>query len=220
MRRQPVARYRHIAPTARSTALLTALLCLASPAAAQQLELTPFVGWRAFGELTDYYGSHIEADDAMSFGGLLTFAPTPDYGIEFGFSRQETHVVLSQPFLGLDRFDVNIDQWTLGGRRTIVRPGSNVLPFGTGFVGLSSMASSDGDDSITKFMIGGGLGTRLMAPSGRFGARLEARAYLTFAGGSSATVGCGTGGCGFGYAGQAFFQMDFMGGVTIGLGGS
>jgi len=182
------------------------------------VELTPFVGWRAFGELTDYTGSHIEADDAMSFGGLLTFAPRPDYGVEFGFSRQDTRVLLSQPFLGVDRFDVNIDQWTLGGRRTLVRPGSNVLPFGSGFVGLSSMSSSDGDNSITKFMIGGGLGARLMAPSRRFGARLEARAYLTFAGGSSATVGCGTGGCAFGYAGQAFFQMDFMGGLTVGLG--
>jgi hypothetical protein len=185
---------------------------------AQQVELTPFVGWRAFGELQDYTGATIEADDAMSFGGLLTFTPRPDIGVEFGFSRQDTDVLLSAPFLGIDRFDVKIDQWTLGGRRTLLRPNSNVLPFGSGFVGLSSMSSSDGDESVTKFMLGLGLGARIMAATRRFGVRLETRAYFAFAGDGGSSVGCGTGGCAFGYYGQAFFQMDFLGGITLGLG--
>ena len=216
MRRLVVPRPRGTAPA--FFALVTAQLCLAIPAAAQQVEITPFVGWRAFGELQDYTGAQVDAEDAMSFGGMLTFTPRPDIGVEFGFSRQDTQVLLSAPFLGIDRFDVNIDQWTLGGRRTIIRPNSNVLPFGSGFLGLSSMSSSDGDESITKFMLGLGLGARVMNPTRRFGLRLETRAYFAFAGDGGASVGCGTGGCAFGYWGQSFFQMDFLGGITVGLG--
>ena len=204
---------------ARRAWIVLAGLTIPGAAYAQGFQLTPFVGYRVFGSLTDYTGTTIEVNDAMSYGGFATFMPQPGLGIEFGFSRQDSEATLSAPFLGVDRFDVKVNQWSLGAHREITRPGSNVRPFAGGFLGVTHMSSSDGDGSATKFMLGGGLGIKVMSTTGRVGLRLDARGYFTFAGGGGASVGCGTGGCSFGFGSQAFFQMDLLGGLVIGLGG-
>jgi hypothetical protein len=204
----------------RKAILVIALLLLSAPAVhAQQFQLTPVIGYRFFGSLTDWTGTNISVNDAMSFGGFATFMASPTTGFEFGYVRQDTDATLSRPFNGRERYDVKVDYWSLGSVRQIPRPGSNVTPFVSGFLGLSRMSSSDGDDSINKFLLGGGGGAKISPPSAPVGLRLEARGYFTLAGGGGASVGCGTGGCGFGFSGNAFFQLDLLAGLTINLGG-
>ncbi|HSM06572.1 MAG TPA: hypothetical protein VK858_18255, partial [Longimicrobiales bacterium] len=129
----------------RSTHAAALFLALgsAAPVVAQNVQLTPFVGGRFFGGLTDYYGNSIDVDDAMSFGGFLTFMQTPAMGFEFGYSRQDTDATLSQPFQGRERVDVSVDQWTLGVQRHFPRPNQALTPFGGGLVGLTHLSAPD-----------------------------------------------------------------------------
>jgi hypothetical protein len=204
----------------RNAILFIALLLLTAPAvSAQQIQLTPVIGYRFFGSLTDWTGANISVNDAMSFGGFATYMATPTTGFEFGWMRQDSDATLSRPFNGREKFDVKVDNWTLGSVKQIPRAGSNITPYLNGFLGLTYVSSSDGDDSITKFMLGGGGGAKISPPSAPLGLRLGARAYFTFAGGGGATVGCGTGGCGVGLSSGAFFQLDLLAGLTINLGG-
>jgi hypothetical protein len=202
-------------------AILTLALLLSSVPAlqAQQIELTPVVGYRFFGSLTDWTGANISVNDAMSFGGFATYMASPTTGFELGWVRQDSDATLSRPFNGRERYDVKVDYWSLGSVKQIPRPGSNLTPFLSGFLGLSRMTSSDGSDSVNKFLLGGGGGAKIAPPSAPIGLRLEARGYFTLAGGGGASVGCGIGGCGFGFGGDAFFQLDLLAGLTIGLGG-
>jgi hypothetical protein len=194
------------------------LMVTATAAAAQGFRLTPFVGYRLFGSMTDFYGEEISVDDAMSYGFFATFMRSPLSGFEFGFSRQDSEATLSAPFQGRQTVDVKLNQWSLGAHRELPRPASAVAPFAGGYLGLSHLSSSDGDESVTRFMLGVGGGANVMPGAGRIGLRLEARTYITFAGSSGATVGCGTGGCGVGFGSQAFFQMDLLAGLNVALG--
>jgi hypothetical protein len=204
----------------RSVLLVAALCLVTAPAVhAQEIRLTPFVGYRFFGSLTDYYGNNISSNDAMSFGGFVSFMSPAGTGIELGYSRQDTDVVISAPFLGRERYDVKIDHWSLAGVREVRRPNSSLTPFGTGFLGFSRMSSSDGDGSLSKFLLGLSGGALIAPPTSPVGLRLEARGYFTLAGGGGASVGCGTGGCGFGFGSEAFFQMDLLAGLSFRFGG-
>lgn len=195
------------------------LMVLPEAGSAQGLQLTPFIGYRLFGSLTDYTGTSVDVKDAMSYGGYATYIMQPGTGIEFGFSRQDTEARLSTPFQGVSTYDVKVNQWTLGGHREFAQRNQSVLPFLNGFLGLTHASSSDGDGSQTKFMLGGGGGVKLMNATRRVGLRLDARGYFTFAGGGGAAIGCGTGGCSVGFGSQALFQTDLTAGVVIGLGG-
>ena len=202
----------------RSThaAALFLALGVAAPIAAQGLQLTPFVGGRFFGGITDYYGNSIDVDDAMSFGGFLTFMQTPAMGFELGYSRQDTDATLSQPFQGRERVDVSVDQWTLGVQRHFPRPNQALTPFGGGLVGLTHLSAPD--ESVTKFMLGVSGGGKFLRPRSLLGLRAEARGYFTLAGGGGAGIGCGIGGCSVGFSSQAFFQLDLVAGVILNFG--
>jgi hypothetical protein len=191
---------------------------IAAPLCAQGLQLTPFVGYRFFGGLTDYYGNSIDVDDAMSFGGFVTFMQSPAMGFELGYSRQDSEAVLSRAFEGRQRYDVKVDQWTFGVQRHFPRPDQALTPFGGGMVGLTHMYSDDGDDSATKFMLGISGGGKFMRPQSLLGIRAEARGYFTFAGGGGAGIGCGIGGCSVGFSSDAFFQMDLVAGIILNFG--
>lgn len=190
----------------------------AAPLCAQGLQLTPFVGYRFFGGLTDYYGNSIDVDDAMSFGGFVTFMQNPATSFEFGYSHQDTEAVLSRAFEGRERYDVKVDQWTLGVQRHFPRPEQALTPFGGGLIGMTRMYSSDSDDSVTKFMLGIAGGGKFLRPQSLLGLRAEARGYFTFAGGGGAGIGCGFGGCSVGFSSDAFFQLDLVAGIILNFG--
>ena len=195
---------------------LAAVLCVApAPSQAQSIQLTPFAGGRFFGGLTDYTGTSVDVDDAFSFGGFVTLMQNPAIGFELGYSRQDTDLRYSRPFEGQERFDVKVVQWTFGVQRHLPRPGQAITPFGSGLIGLTHFSSSDSRQSETKFMLGASGGAKFLRPESLLGLRVEARGYFTFAGGGGAAIGCGIGGCGFGFSSDAFFQLDLLAGVIL-----
>jgi hypothetical protein len=197
-------------------ALATVLSSLVpATAQAQGVQLTPFGGGRFFGGLTDSRGTDVDVDDSFSFGGFLTFMQSPAMGFELGYSRQDSDVTLSRPFDGRQRYDVKVDQWTFGVQRHFPRPRQALTPFAGGLLGLTHMYSSDGDESETKFMLGASGGAKFLRPESLLGLRLEARGYFTFVGGGGAGIGCGFGGCSFGFSSDAFFQLDLVAGVIL-----
>jgi hypothetical protein len=50
------------------------------------------------------------------------------------------------------------------------------------------------------------------------GARLESRGYITLAGKGETYVGCGTGGCSFGFGATVFAQLELIAALSIALG--
>ncbi len=205
-------------PIRHAAVALVLALGAVAPLCAQGLQLTPFVGYRVFGGLTDYYGNSIDVDDAMSFGGFVAFVQGPETSFEFGYSHQDSKAVLSRPFEGRERYDVKVDQWTLGVQRHFQRSGQALTPFGGGLVGLTRMYSDDSEDSVTKFMLGIAGGGKFLRPQSLLGLRAEARGYFTFAGGGGAGIGCGFGGCSVGFSSQAFFQLDLVAGIILNFG--
>lgn len=198
-------------------ALATVLCVVPAPGHAQSIQLTPFGGGRFFGGLTDYTGTSVDVDDAFSFGGFVTLMQGRELGYELGYSRQDTDLRFSRPFEGQERFDVKVDQWTFAVQRHFPRPGQALTPFGSGLIGLTHFSSADSDQSETKFMLGASGGAKFLRPESLLGLRLEARGYFSFVGGGGAGVGCGIGGCSFGFSSDAFFQLDLVAGIILNL---
>jgi hypothetical protein len=199
-----------------------AFLCLLPGAlAAQPFELAPFGGYRFFGSLEDYSGATLESEDAPVFGGLVTYyldASGEDIGLEFGFSRQDSEVDLSVPFEGQQTFDVKIDHWSVGAHILAGSSQATVRPLAGAFLGATHMTSSDGPGSVTRVLTGGQLGARVRPAGSRVGARLESRGYITLAGKGETYVGCGTGGCSFGFGATVFAQLELIAALSIALG--
>lgn len=162
-----------------------AFLIFASGAAAQQVEITPFVAWRGGGDfLSDFddfgFDIDIEADDSDAAGLSLGFSINPNMQIELFWSHQDT-ALLEDGGIFLDDielFDLDIDyyhvgflyQWSPGQFRPFVTASAGVTDFGPQEPGLSS-------DSFFSASVGGGL--KLMFGN-HVGLRLEGRAFSTF----------------------------------------
>lgn len=197
--------------------VLAASLALPAVAAAQKVQLTPFVGYRMFGSYEGYYGGDYDVKDAMSYGGILGFAPNPWTGIEFLYSHQGTDLEV-RPLTGpLETYQLSVDQWALNGYRTLGQSGSRVQPFVGAGAGLTSFYS-DELDSEQRFSLNFDLGLKAWAPSERVAFRFDARGYMTFVGDGGGGGGCGPGGCYMATTGSIFFQGELTAGLTIGLG--
>ena len=195
-----------------------ALLALPAVAAAQKVQLTPFVGYRMFGSYEGYYGGDYDVKDAMSYGGVLGFAPNPWTGIEFLYSHQGTDLEYRPLNGAMETYQLSVDQWALNGYRTLGQAGSRVQPFVGAGAGLTSFYSDEALDSEQRFTLNFDLGLKAWAPSERVAFRLDARGYMTFVGDGGGGGGCGTGGCYMATTGSIFFQGELTAGVTIGLG--
>jgi len=198
--------------------VLAAAVLLPAAAAAQKVQLTPFVGYRMFGSYEGYYGGDYDVNDAMSYGGILGFAPNPWTGIEFLYSHQGTDLEY-RPLTGsLETYQLSVDQWALNGYRTLGQSGSKVQPFVGAGAGLTSFYSDEALNSEQRFSLNFDLGLKAWAPSERVAFRFDARGYMTFVGNGGGGGGCGTSGCYMAVSGSVFFQGELTAGLTIGLG--
>jgi hypothetical protein len=197
---------------------LSLLLILPAGAAAQKVQLTPFVGYRVFGSYEGYYGGDYDVKDALAYGGILGFSPNPWTGVEFVYSHQGTDLEYRPIGGSLETYQFNVDQWALNGYRNLGQSGSRVQPFLGAGAGLTSFYSDDIQGSEQRFTMNFDLGLKAWAPSERVALRLDARGYVTFAGNGGGGGGCGTGGCYMAVSGNVFFQGELTAGLTIGLG--
>lgn len=191
------------------------LLLAAAPAAvAETFELTPFIGYRVGGSLTDYYsGASFSLDDSESYGLFLDFATDPfgEFQIELYWSHQET--TLNIRGVPADSYDVKVDYLHVGGLR-FLGDDDKVRPYLVGSLGATRLNPEDSSiGSTTRFSAGLGVGVKFM-PSEHIGIRLEGRGLATFVS-SYGAVGCGYPGCGVSWGGTVFWQGDFTAGIVI-----
>jgi opacity protein-like surface antigen len=199
---------------------LAALLALlgASPLAAQTLELTPHYGYRVGGGFDNFYtGESINLRDSESFGFSLNYDldVLGETQLEFVWSQQETEVDV-RGLLEQQLLDVDVDYFHVGALRHFGLD-DDVRPFLVGTIGATHF-SPKGEDisSDTRFSLAIGGGVKFMAGE-RVGIRLQARAFATYVD-SSAAIGCGPGGCIFGFGGNVVWQGDFTAGVILRFG--
>ncbi len=198
--------------------LCALVVTAASPgaAAAQQVEITPFGGYRAGGSIAEIGGTPVVDDHGGPSAGVIVdvvFGPQNDgLKVEGVFSREEAQVqvrrsLFDPPTLVL----VNVDQVQVGGIRDL--SDGRVRPFLAGLFGLTRYAAP-GDTEVL-FSVGAGTGVKFSA-SRHVGLRLDARGYLTIVSLAASGV-CGGYGCAIRFNVAPAFQADFTAGLMIGF---
>jgi opacity protein-like surface antigen len=196
------------------------LAVLAAPTAgAQQVELTPHIGYKLGGGMTDFYtGRDYDFDDSEGYG--LTFNYTlglmGDTQLDLSWNRQDT----SMEVTGFERetFDLTIDYWQAGGLKQW-NEDEALRPFVVGSIGAAHFSPDQGDlSSATRFAFALGGGVKIL-PSDHVGIRLQGKLYGTYASGGGGVI-CGGGGCSFGFGGNVMWQAEFSAGLILAFGDS
>lgn len=160
-------------------------LLLATTAAAQKVELTPFVGFHFggdFDEEADIFPSstsEFDLDDTESVGAILGIGITRGLQLELIWSSQETELIEDLGFFGAgqERSDLDLSyyhvgvayQWNIG----------QVRPFVAGSLGVTEIDPARMDlDNDTRLSVGVGGGVKLMF-SKNIGLRFEGRVLAT-----------------------------------------
>jgi opacity protein-like surface antigen len=177
---------------------------------AQDVEITPFAGWRTSDSLEEVStGTTIKLDETRSYGFLLSLKQDPDVSYDFLFSRQNTRLQPDSPTGSTE--SLRLDYYQVGG--TVFYDYAGLHPFATGGLGATHISpANDIFSSETKFSLslGGGLKIPLTQ---HLGLRFEARGYGTVVGGSGAIL-C-SGGCVVKFNGSLFLQFEASAGLSV-----
>lgn len=192
-----------------------AIVLLAGPAgaAAQTMEVAPFVGYRFGGGFFErVLNQPVDLDGAPAVGGVINVEMHDGLWFEGLFTRQEASVdvpggLLSPPA----RWRITVDQWFAGGLQEF---GTNpaICPFATGLLGLTRYAAAG--DSELRFAVGAGGGVKLR-PTRHIAVRLDGRVFTTFADVDARAGVCTTGRCAFALAADVVWQAEFTAGISI-----
>ena len=184
---------------------------------AQKVEITPQIGYRFGGGLTDgYTGQYLDFNGSESYGLAFnyTLGLMGDTQLEFSWNRQETDMKRSLPNEGT--FDLTIDYWQAGGLKQW-QEDESVRPFVVGTVGLTHISPDESDlSSDTRFSFGLGGGVKLL-PGRHVGIRLQGKFYGTYVSGGAAGI-CGPVGCTFGFSGNFLWQVELTAGLILAFG--
>lgn len=166
----------------RKVSILILIISLALPAlaAAQRVELTPFVGYRLGGELQNLdVRSEVDLDEGESYGLQLGFSIDPSAWIEIIYSHQESSLEENVDFFGdVKLIDLDVDYYHVGFLYQW-NPLSQVRPFVLGSVGITEFSPGMGNlDSESRFSLGFGGGVKFMLGD-FFGFRFEGRGFTT-----------------------------------------
>ena len=202
------------------TPAVVAMTTLAPVAAAQRVEVAPFVGYRAGSDLSDIIGRTAQIPGHLSYGGILSIAFWPKLGFEFLYSHQGTTLERPPPVTGAppEILDFSVDQWGLAGFKEF--SAGRFRPFLNALLGITRFTSADFEGSDTQFTFGPGLGVKLFTPSTRVGLRLDARSYLTLTTAKSFLLCDPPNPCAGTYKDDLFFQGEVTAAVVIALRGA
>jgi hypothetical protein len=184
-------------------------------AKAQQVELSPFVGYETGAYIHTSVGD-LHIGDGMDWGGSI------DVGIgggrygEFSYSHLATSVRPEGGISSFDPVDLAVDYYSLGVLQEIM-PDAKATPYGLFTLGIVNYRPTEGDySSENKMHISLAGGVKIRA-SERIGLRLQARLLmpLFYAG---TYFSFGTGGAGYGISGGINgVQGDFTAALVINL---
>ncbi len=159
------------------TTLLLGLLFLASAAAAQKVEITPFIGYQFGGWFTDDFAdgySLDEVQDSETFGLILDFSINRHAQIEVLYEAQDTEFDRLS-FRGPSPVrDLDIEYFQVGFLWQWL-PTEEIRPFIVGSLGAANLDLEGGVDE-TRFATTVGGGVKFFF-SDHVGARFEGRLY-------------------------------------------
>ena len=193
------------------------LLAAATTAAAQNIEVVPFGGYRVGGSGaggSPFLPVVYDAGGGVSVGALVdvTYGPPQD-GLKFEalFSHERSWIEVQGPSI-IDpkvRVDVTVDHLMVGGVQELdTAPGRAFIG---GLVGLSRFASPHEMD--IRFTIGLSAGAKFFA-NRHIGLRLDARGYMTIVSLTGTAAVC-SGGCVVAFNINPAFQADFTAGLIF-----
>jgi hypothetical protein len=199
------------------------LLAAATPASAQKVELTPFLGWA--------FGGTFKNVNVPSGTGVnrLDIANSPDYGliVDFTLAPQIQIELLGQ----WQRSRLKTHDNVTGGDRDIIDP-LTVAYYHVGIVfqtprselkkpqgffaitGGASNFSGEGAESETRFSMGGAIGGKWFM-SERLGVRLQSRIMVSYFA-STSELFCDPGGICYQIPANSFLpQLDISAGLIV-----
>ncbi len=190
-------------------------LAVAGPASAQPAgvaELTPFLGLRAAGSLTNVdSGETTSIDPSWSWGVAAGISlGSPNLIVEATYLQQLTRASSDDAFGG-GLHNMRI-QTILGGVQWDFAPLARVRPLVSAAIGASSL-EAQGGGKVTSFTASLSGGVKVMATRS-FGARLELRALGLFSGGSLKGL-CQWSDCEVGLTGWGTLQLDLSVGTMF-----
>jgi hypothetical protein len=179
---------------------------------AQQVEITPLVGYQFGGKITVQRGT-LNIKDDLNYGVILDITVRPNTQLELSYSRQDTQVEFRGAVVDNPVIDATVEYWQIGG--LIEYPRDRVRPFGLFTLGATHFNPKEtGIGSVWRFSgtIGGGVKVFL---SPNIGVRLQGRLLLPYISGGS-SIFCGLpGGCYVTVGGRVLLQADATAGLIL-----
>jgi hypothetical protein len=197
-----------------ATAICLAVLSHAAPSFAQDVEVSPFYGYRFGGDFVELYAARPLDFDGAPATGIIFDARLydgDDFQIEGLFTHQAATVLVAQaPGRPATEWRVSADHWLAGGLQEF--NGGPLRGFTTGMLGLTRYAAEG--NSEFRFTLSAGGGVKVFADR-RVGVRLDGRVFATFIDGSGNSIACTPGVCLVGLYVNVAWQADFTAGVTV-----
>ncbi len=163
--------------TTKALSLALGLLFLASPAAAQKVEITPFVGYQFGGWFTEDFSGGYSLDEVQgstTYGLILDFSINRHAQIEVLYEVQETSLDALRFHGPAPDYDLDIEYLQVGFLWQWL-PSEEIRPFVVGSLGAANLDLERGVDE-TRFATTVGGGVKLFF-SDHVGARFEGRFY-------------------------------------------
>jgi hypothetical protein len=191
-----------------AAAVATALLG-AADARAQAVEIAPFLGYRAGGELYEVV-TGTGLDTSSPGAGVIVDAFIRDgTSVTFVYSRQRAQIGGAWQAPQAPSASLPVEHWHAGGSQEL--DGGVIRPFLGGTVGLTRFG---GRNAETRFSVAGRGGVKFRA-SAHVGARFDASVYAVFVDGGIGRVACGSGFCAFDVDALIAWQGEFSAALTI-----
>ncbi len=192
-------------------ALAAGLILVAPPARAAGVEITPLIGFRDGGHISEQTtGEKLEFDGDVVGGLLLAFDLDGTSFIEISFTHQETLLAPEKSSSTLPTYEIDIDEFQVGGHYLYGQ--GQVRPFIRGTLGITRLDPTfpDTDDEIQfSFAVGGGVKTYF---NDRVGLRFDARLLGTTL--TSSEIFCIADSC-LDPKGNIIFQYEVTAGLIV-----
>ena len=197
-------------PWQGSCLALTALLCCVRGAAAEDIEVAPFVGVQYGGWFDSAAsGRAVSLGTGLLYGGTVDIPLIPNWRAELLYSRQETELTAGS---GGPAFGLTVERYMAGIQEEKVADWGRF--FGVFLVGLTRFSPGlGGYDADERFTLGLSLGVKTSL-SERFGLRGEARGFFVSVE-SGGGIACSNGLCLFRYSASGLWQGDVTAAVVI-----
>jgi hypothetical protein len=195
-----------------AVALLVCGLGRASPLHAQEVEVTPFGGYRFGGDFFEIVTQQsVDVDGAPALGVVLNVPLSHGLQVEALLTHQKGHLSTpSRLFTPAKRWHVTVDHYQGGALQEF--DGGRVRPFLSGFLGLTRYAAAD--DNEIRFSIGAGGGVKLF-PFRTFGFRLDSRVFATLVDAEGSFIACAPTFCITRLDVDVVWQAEFTAGIVV-----